>query len=61
MMKGCGNLDQALQEELFRIWSLEPHFFPMFMRFVKVHGIERVDPILEKLFFFSGVHEIDRE
>jgi len=53
MMKSRGNLNQTLEKHLFRVGSLQPNFFPMFMRIVKMRGIECFKPLLEKLGLFA--------
>ena len=51
------NLDQPLQEHFFLIESLQPDFFPVFMRVVEVPGVERFKAFLEKTIFVVRIHE----
>lgn len=47
MMKRGGELNQALQESLFGFRRSQPDFFPDFVRFEKLRGIEEHDPALK--------------
>jgi hypothetical protein len=47
MMKRGGELNQALQKSLFGFRRGQPDFFPDFVRFEELRGIEEHDPALK--------------
>lgn len=57
MVKCCGNLNQTLKEPLFRVRRFEPHLFPMFVRVIKMRGIECFKSFLEQPILFLRIHE----
>ena len=56
MVKCCGNLNQTLKEPLFRVRRFEPHLFPMFVRVIKMRGIECFKSLAESSIFLAGFH-----
>jgi hypothetical protein len=57
VVEGRCDLDQSLQEHLFRIESYEPDFLPKFMSVVEVPGIECLKSFPKKPVFFVRIHE----
>ncbi len=47
MVECRGELNQALQESLLGFRRSQPDFFPHFVRFEKLSGIEEHDPVLK--------------
>lgn len=47
VMERGGELNQALQESFFGFRRGQPDFFPDFVRFEKLPGIEEHDPVLK--------------
>jgi hypothetical protein len=51
------NLNQTLKENLLRVVSFEPDFFPMLMRVIEMRRIKGFETSPEKLILLVGVHE----
>lgn len=52
VMKGRGDLDQALKESFLRLPGAKPYFFPNLMRLEEAARIELCDTALEWITFF---------
>jgi hypothetical protein len=58
VMEGRRDLDQTLQEHLFRIQSLQPDFFPMFVGVIEAPGIEVFKSLPKKAIFVVRIHQL---
>ena len=56
MVKGSGDLDEALQESLFRFRLEQPNFFPEFVSFEEFFGVEMREALFEFLVPFRRIH-----
>ena len=52
------NLNQTLKEHLLRVRSLEPEFFPTFMRVKEMRGIKGFETFPEEPILLVGIHEL---
>ena len=58
VMKRRGNLYDSLEKCFLRLVLGEPHFFPHLVRFKKLPRVEMLQPALELLVLFSGIHRV---